>query len=369
VRVLRRILAAGAALAAAAAQAQQPAPATAYEQAVAARLRGEAATAVRLLAPIVAADPAHSDAQVQLGYALLALGRLDEATRAFEAALAVAPGYADARLGLARIQQRRGDVPAALRALEPLDPSNPEVRTLRAQLGRTEAAHDWAVDIDGSYSFLDRPQPDWAEASLQLRRRLDPATTLSGRVEAARRFDLTDVYGEIGVDRAVGRRGRAYVTLGGTPDADFRPRWQIGAGGSWRVIEGASPTVITLDGRHAEFVTGEVQTLSPGLEQYLFGGRAWLTARWINLFDASGDHQSGYLLRGDVLATDRLRLFAGSSDAPDTSEGVVTDTRSYFGGISYGISARSTARVTVAVEDRETGSDRTQVGLGLGIRF
>jgi YaiO family outer membrane protein len=185
----------------------------------------------------------------------------------------------------------------------------------------------------------------------------------------ARRFDLTDTFGEIGVDQAAGRRGRVYLTLGGTPDADFRPRWQIGAGGSWRLNEGANASVLTLDARHAEFVTGEIQTLSPGVEQYLLGGRAWLTARWINLFDQAGDHQSGYLVRGDLLATDRLRVFAGLSDAPDTSEGAVIDTRSYFGGISYGLTASTTARISVAVEERRTGSDRTQIGLGIGLRF
>jgi YaiO family outer membrane protein len=348
--------------------AAQPAAAP-YQQAVAARLRGDAAEAVRLLQPIVATDPRNSDAQVQLGYALLALGRLGEAEQAFRAALAVAPGYADAQLGLARVAQRRGDSAAVRRELAPLDPSNPDVRTLRSQLAAGTAEAAWSLDLDGNYSFLQGPQPDWKEGSLQIRRRFDADRAASGRIEVSRRFDRADVYLEAGVEQAIGSRARVYATLGGTPSADFRPEWQLGAGGSLRVTDGGAATVLTLDARHAEFPAGDVQTLTPGVEQYLVGGRVWVTARWINLFDEAGDHQSGYLVRGDLQASDRLRLFVGHSDAPDTSEGVVIDTRSYFGGFSYDLSARITARLSVAFEDRDTGSDRTQIGLGFGWRF
>lgn len=315
----------------------QTSPRDPYQEAVAARLRGDFAAAIGLLQPIVAANPNNSDAQVQLGYALLGLGRLDEAERAFRAALQSAPDYADARDGLVSVEQRR----------------RPR----------------WALDLDGSYAVLEGAQPDWREASMQLRRTFSPATSAAARVEISRRFGNTDVYGELGVDQALSDRARVYLTVGGTPEADFRPRWQISAGGSLRVRDDGDATVVTLDARQASFRAGDVQTLSPGVEQYLAGGRVWLTARWINLFDEDGDHQSGYLVRADALATDRLRLFAGMSDAPDTSEGIVVDTRSYFGGASYDLSSRTSLRLSLAFEDREVGSDRTQIGLGLGLRF
>lgn len=349
-------------------QAQQPI-ADAYDRAVAARLRGEPAEAVRLLEPLVAAQPDNPDVRLQLGYAYLALDRLDEAERAFEAALAIAPAYADARIGLARVAQRRGDRTGALRELAALDPANAEVRTLREQIEAEPAALRWSLDVTGSYAAVDGPQPDWKEAAIELRYRPTDRTALAARVEAARRFGVTDVYAEGVVDQAIGERGRVYLLLGGTPDADFRPRWQIGAGGSVRVRDGGTATVLTLDLRHAEFTTGDVQTVIPGIEQYLFGGRAWLTARWINLFDDNGRHLSGYLVRGDVAASEGLRLFAGFSNAPDTSEGVVIDTRSYFGGLAVALDERITARVTAAFEDSDTGADRTQLGLGLGWRF
>ncbi len=350
-------------------QAQSLTSEEAYRQAVAARRAGEPQRAVDLLAPVVATDAANSDAQVQIGYAYLALDRLDEAERAFRAALATAPNYADASLGLARIAQRRGDRHAALRELEIVDPSNPEARTLRAQLAGGTGASRWSLDLDGSYSVLEGRQPDWREGSIQVRHRATDATALSARIELARRFGNSDVYGELGLEQALSDRARVYVTLGGTANADFRPRYQIGAGGSLRITDGGAATVLTLDARQARFADDDVQTISPGIEQYLAGGRIWLTARWINLFDESGEHRTGYLLRADGQATDRLRLFAGFSDAPDTSEGVVVDTRSLFGGVSYDLDERTVLRASLAHEDRETGSDRTQFGLGIGLRF
>lgn len=356
-------------LLAAPAHAQQPVPDDVYRQAVAARQQGDARRAAELLTPLAAANPANADVQVQLGYALLALDRLDDAERAFRAALAVAPDYGDARLGLARIAQRRGDRARAVRELAALDPSNPEARTLRAQLTAGATGTRWSLALDGSYSVLRGRQPDWREGSIFLRYQATDATGVSARVEAASRFDNTDVYGEIGVDHALSDRARVYVTLGGTPDADFRPRYQVGAGISYRITDGGSATVLTLDARQAQFATGDVQSATPGIEQYLAGGRIWLTARWINLFDRTGRHQSGYLARADGQLTERLRLFAGWSDAPDTSEGIVVGTLSYFGGASYDLDARTTLRLSVAHEDRDTGSDRTQFGLGLGLRF
>jgi YaiO family outer membrane protein len=343
-------------------------PADAYRAGVEARLNGNPERAVTLLEPVVAADPRNSDAQVQIGLAQLALGRLDEAEHAFRAALEVAPGYTDARVGLARVAQRRGDRAAALRELDQADSANADVASLRVQLARTEESPPWQLDIDGSYSALTGPQPDWQEASIQLRRRLDEMTTIGGRLEYARRFGKTDIYGEALLEHVFSPRARAYVTFGATADPDFRPKWQIGAGGSLRVRDGAYATVITLDGRQAQYAIGNVQSLTPGIEQYLTG-RAWLTARWINLFDERGTRRTGYLVRGDLQLAPPARLFLGYSDAPDTDEGIVVDVRSIFGGLSYDVTPRTTLRVTLAHDDRATGADRTQVGLGLGFRF
>ncbi|MGB3848219.1 MAG: YaiO family outer membrane beta-barrel protein [Sphingopyxis sp.] len=345
----------------------QPAAPGDYDRAVEARLAGDPARAAALLEPLVAIDPRNSDAWVQLGLARLALGQLDTAEAAFNSALTIAPGYADARIGLARIAQRRGDRAAALRALDGVEPGNPDVVALRRQLADAPAANRWQMDVDAAYSWVDAPQRDWRELALQIRRE-GPVATVGARAEYARRFGHSDVYGELQVDYRLSDAARFYATLGGTPDADFRPEWQIGLGGTVRVHEGPNATVLTLDARQARFASGDVQSLSPGIEQYV-GGRMWFTGRWINLFDEKGTHRSGYLVRGDIEANDALRFFAGYADAPDTDEGTVVDVRSFFGGVSLDIGRGRTLRLNLAHDDRATGADRTQLSAGFGLRF
>ncbi len=340
----------------------------AYRAAVQARLAGNVERAVVLLEGIVAADPRNADAQVQLGLAQLAGGRLDAAEKAFRAALAVAPAYADARIGLARVAQRRGDTAGALRELQLVDTANEEAAALRSQLASEPVPSRWQLDLEGSYSTLTGPQVDWKEAAAALRYRFDESTALGGRIEYARRFGIDDVYGEVSAEGSIAPGIRGYVTFGATIDPDFRPKWQVGAGGSARLHGGAYATVLTLDARQARFAVGDVQSVAPGIEQYV-GGRFWVTGRWINLFDERGTRRSGFLVRGDLLPIDPLRLFVGYGEAPDTDEGRVVDVQSVFGGVSYDLDPRTTLRLSLAHEDRATGSDRTQFGLGLGLRF
>jgi tetratricopeptide (TPR) repeat protein len=145
----------------------QPAAAQAplgpYEEAVAARQAGDPALAATLLRRVIEGEPGNADAQLQLGLSLLALGQLDEAEAAFGRTLAIAPAYADAQIGLARIAQRRGDRRRALALLEQIDPANREAAELRAALGTSGiGAHPVQLDLDLSYSELDGPAPTGA---------------------------------------------------------------------------------------------------------------------------------------------------------------------------------------------------------------
>lgn len=345
----------------------------AYADAVSARRSGDPARAAQLLRRLLVAEPDNADAHLQLGLSLLALGRLDEAEASFRRTLAIAPAYADAQIGLARVAQRRGDRSGALALLEPVDPANQEAGELRDALRRgggsdAPIADRVRVDVDVSYGRLEGPARDWREGSLRVQAPLGERTAAAAMVEVSERFGRTDVYGELRVDRRVGSGGGFYLLLGATPDADFRPEWQIGAGAFARLRGGRNATVLTLDARQARYAAGDIQTINPGVEQYL-SGRFWVTARWINIFDENGRHQAGGLIRGDWLATDRLRLFGGAAQAPDTSEGFVIDTFSLFGGLSYTLNDRITTRLSIARENREAGADRLQVGLGLGSRF
>jgi YaiO family outer membrane protein len=367
-RMKRRILAAAAALLVSAAPPESAAQL--YEQGVAQRHAGENEKAIASLSQVTAQQPDNADAHLQLGLALMAAGREAEAETVLRRTLELAPAYDDARVALARLSRSWGDDAGALAALEPVGPGNSEAAGLRQELNATPRLdYLWSLDVDGSYSAVAGGAPDWREGRVQLRHRVSQRTSVGAAVEASRRFGRTDVYGEARLDQRLSDGASFYVALGGTPAADFRPEWQIGAGGSVRVRSGPAATVLSLDGRQARYAAGDIQTLTPGIEQYFAGGRAWATGRWINIFDERGRHYSGWLARGDLMVGERARLFAGVADAPDVSEGAVVDTFGLFGGVSVDVGRRTSLRLSLAHEDRARGGDRTQLGLGLGLRF
>jgi YaiO family outer membrane protein len=337
-----------------------------YEAGVAARRAGSPEEALRLLGRAVEAEPENADIHLQIGFAQLAMGRLEAAEVAFRRTLELAPDYADARLGLAQVAHRRGDRATALAELDRIGPGNAEADQLRRQIEAVVREWQWRIDLDGSYSRI-KNLPDWQSATLTVQHRVGDNTTVAATAETTRRFDQTDTYGEARVDHRFAPGGNVYFLVGGTPGADHRPKWQLGGGAAVRVHGGPYATILRLDLREADYPTGDVQTVNPGVEQYLTG-RAWITAQWINVWDSS-THSSGWLLRGDVMPTDRLRLFLGAADAPDLDAGVVIRTTSLFGGVSIDLADRYTLRLSFTHDDPEGSADRATIAMGMGYRF
>lgn len=242
------------------------------------------------------------------------------------------------------------------------------VSTAAAQ---ADDAPRWRFDLEAAYSDLTHGRDPWREGALRASYRLDDEWTVGGAVEAASRFDKFDTYLEGRIDgRCIGGTSY-YVLAGGTPDADFRPRVAFGAGGAQRLFRDNGffeAVAATLDVRYAEYEAGDVETVSPGLEAYLFGGRAWVTARYINIWDETGEHRTGYFLRADALVADDVTLFAGYADAPDTSDGVTVDTTSWFAGAAVDVEENTTLRFAIAQEMRDTGYDRTTFTLSLTLK-
>ena len=339
-----------------------------YQAGVAARQAGEPEEALKHLGRAVQAEPENADIHLQIGLAQLAMGHLDEAEAALRRTLDLAPDYADARLGLARVAQRRGDWAAAVAELDRIGPGHAEADQLRRQIQAAKAGGPWRwrIDLDGSYSNIANV-PDWQSATLVVQHRPGANTTIAAAAETTSRFDRTDTYGEARIDYRFVPGGNVYFLAGGTPGADHRPKWQVGAGVAARLHGGPYATVLRADLRQAEYPTGDVQTVTPGVEQYI-AGRAWLTAQWINVWDSSA-HSSGWLVRGDVMPSDRLRLFAGVANAPDLDEGVVIRTRSYFGGVSADVSDHLSLRASFARDNPKGSADRDTLALGLGYRW
>ena len=378
-----------------------------YKQGREARLAGRFAEAAEKLREAARLQPENADVQVELGLALSTTRRFADAEKALRRALQIAPDYADAKLGLARLAyfgKRYEEARTGTKAVLAKRPDDKDAQTLLRQIERAiadqaaerakrraaaearrlaaattpapEAAAPpirlWRFDADGSLSKLTGGRDDWREFSARLGYLVLPSTTVSGGIEVARRNAAPDAYFEGRIDHKLTPDVSIYLLGGGTPDADFRPIYSFGSGVAARLYQQRgviAATVLTADGKYSEYVLGPVRTVSPGIEQYLFDGRLWITAKWIQTRDERNRDLGGYLVRGDVLLRDDLRVFLGYADAPETSEGFTMQTRAVFGGVSYDVTSAITLRASAAYEQRPGFFDRRTVSIGATTRF
>jgi YaiO family outer membrane protein len=333
---------------------------------------GDHDEAENLVDAILASTPADPEALALRARIHLATGQVREAEADFTAVTAAHPGNVEALIGLGDARRALGRELQAREAYQralAADPASADALTRLA----AEPPARWRLDIDGVFSRLSGNNENWREGVVRLGHEVRPGTVISGGLEASERFGQFDTYMEGRIDHRLAPWLTAYGLAGVTPEADFRPRYQVGAGAGLRVLPGMGPvlgpTVVTLDFRHAQYDTGGTQTVSPGVEQYLFGGRLWITARWINTMAPGEDRTSGWFLRADAQVLDRLRLFAGASDAPDISDGIVLETFSLFGGAAVDLTERVSLRASLTREERRVAYDRTVISLGMGLKF
>ncbi|MBN2309973.1 MAG: tetratricopeptide repeat protein [Candidatus Hydrogenedentes bacterium] len=104
----------------------------AYHQLARCYLReGQGQRAVHLLQQVVERKPDLAPPRLDLGYALISIGRVEEARQQFERLVAVDPGNGRAFLGLAKVSFEEGDWPTAMaRARAALDRSGPSFGVL-----------------------------------------------------------------------------------------------------------------------------------------------------------------------------------------------------------------------------------------------
>ncbi len=339
-------------------------PTALYEAAVADRRAGRNEAAVTKLDAVLQMRPDDADARLNRALALLTLDRLDAAEADFEAVLALAPDYVDARMGLALVARRRGDIARARTEAERAVTAAPDRADAAALARSLRPQPDWRVDVDSSRSRLDLGLPDWTEVRIAAARTVSERWTVSAAGEWTERFDKEDVFFEGRLDRRFAWGG-AYASLGGAVKADYRPTVALRAGTEIRL----SPVISgTLDASAANFASGDVTSLQPGLAADLAQGRLRLAARWINVWDETDHHRTGYAVSIGVAAADRLRFRLDYADAPESSEGVTVDVRAISAGVEIGLTDQISLRLGGLHEDRGV-YDREAITLGLGWRF
>ncbi len=332
--------------------------------------RGDLAEARTLVDAIAAQHPDNTEAQILAGRTSLQEGEAQAAEAQFQAILEREPNDIEALVGLGDAQRASGADRAARisygKALA-LEPASADIQQRLAQPLRKR----WRADVGTEISDLSGGRPSWTDSSFGLAYTLQPGTTLGGRARVATRYGETDVQIEGRIDQAFSQDFSAYGIVAGTPDANFLARFSIGGGVSLRAYapgDSFGPLILTLDGRHDVFNDTSVTTLSPAAQYFFFDERLGMQIRWIHSVNNEGTSANGYAIRADVAATDRLRILAGYSDAPEISEGTLIDTKTVFTGISLNLSEWLTLRADYAHEHRET-FDRNIFGLGLAVRF
>lgn len=368
-----------------------PAAVAMKEKGIAARKAGKFQDAVKLLTEAAKLLPNDADIQVELGLAYTALKRYAEAKAAFERALELVPGYVDAKLGLARLDyfaKRYSEARAAVLALLRQQPGNKDAKDLLASINKAMAAAaeaeqaakkaaelealKWKLDLNGGWSGLTGPRPDWAEGDARLSYKLNSEYTVSGFFDQANRFGVDNTLLEGRIEYRPGPIFSDYAFVAGSPNASFFPQIAVGAGFTYKLRDAKgllNASVATMDARYAHYVTGPVRVFNPGLEQYLFNGRFWITARMVNVIDQDNIYSRGYLLRGDWQMTDKWRIFGGWADAPENVNANIVRTHSIFGGLIYDMDDRTSWRVAVGHDDRVGLFKQILVGAGVSRRF
>lgn len=327
-----------------------------------------------IVAGILTRKPGDPEALEFKGRIALYTGRLAEADDAFSPSLRHSPNAIDALLGLGDVAAARGDRIAADRFYRQAQGLAPDSKDIADRLNRP-AGDDrrWRLDATFSHSTFSRQRrSDWRESFNQLSYDLDSATKIHGRIEVSERFETIDSYFQMGLDRRFTPWLNGYLYGGATPDADFRERWAALAGAAIRIGEGRDSfgaTLLTLDSKHASYAAEDINTISPGLQQYFGGDRVIFTARQINSIDSTDRLRSGWSIRLDLRLLDQTTVYLGTADAPDSANGSVAQTVSRFAGIVHDLTETIAVRLDAIREDRQDSYKRDSLALGLSWRF
>jgi YaiO family outer membrane protein len=343
--------------------------------AIAARESGDFDRAIELLEAADRASPANPEILRLLGTSYAFARRYEPAIAALNRARALAPRDQDIALALARAYLWSGRIgPAAeiAAAIARDDPGNAELPVLSQAINRARNGEPGfsprpliALSQSIAHVRVGETRREWADTIVTLAVPLSPRTTISTDLERENRAGIVDVRGLVRLDRRFAR-GAAYVAVSATPDADFRERWGLRAGGEVAV---APMLMLTGDIRFTDFGRGQTVSAEPGVRLVSPSDRWSIAVRSINLWDERGDRRAGWAVRGEHQVGTRLRLIAGGATYPDTEAGITRRLRSAFGGAVLSVTDDVVVRATFEHEDRRDSYVRDTAAVGVSVRF
>ena len=328
------------------------------DQAITARAAGDHVAAIRLLEAARVQAPNDATVLRLLGTSYAFNRQYPQAIAVLEQAHAAHPADQDIALALARVylwSGRRDDAQAMATRIAQADPANAELPALRQSIDRAanapatqaepaEARRRTIVALSQGYSdvSLRGGSRDWYDTGLSVAAPVGRDTMIGMAVNREDRAGMVDTRMELRIDQRFGQNAAGYLSVAMTPNADFRERWGLRAGGEARVQDWLT---LTLDARYADYRITEVVVAEPGVRLHTPDDRATIAVKSINLWD-DGTHRSGWSARGEYQVAPAFRLHGGGATYPDTEAGITRRVRSWFIGGAYDLNDTLSLRAT-----------------------
>ena len=355
-----------------AAQQIEPVRAEQIAAAEAARADGNFDLARQILASLLSPTPEDSDVMRRLALVEAGDGKLSAARALIAAASARSPDDLDVALARGYIlywSNQFAEAENVAAAIAARDPAYPELAPLQASLARQNNTDGFqlrglAINVGQSAITLQNgASSTWTSQSIVAAIDLSGKDRLSlGAMRETR--DLIDTRLSARLDRRL-TSATVYVMATVVPGSDFQEKWSIAAGGE---LVAAERLTVVADLRFAEFDTGNIIALQPGLRITL--AREFdLTARAINLFDDAQGHRLGGSLRLDYRPNDEHSFFAIAATYPDVEADGVQQLRSMAFGFALQLSENLTLSSAASYDDRANSYRRWSGNLGLNLRF
>lgn len=327
---------------------------------------------------VVAEHPRHLDALILQGRIHAWRRNFAAAEDAYRAALHLAPGNIDALVGLGDISRWQEDFDEARAFYTQAQQSDPGSAELAAKLQGMRQAGRWRLDAGAERSwFAGGARADWSGWDAALRYAWSKRTGLSGGLEHARRFGLTDWQLTLGADHRFDDRRSGYVRVSATPSADFYADHMLAFGGVWKVRPGDErlpATLLHADYRAATYDPGTAHSLWAGVTQHV-SGRTAVTLRALASRNLNDRWTGGWMARFEREPSDTLRWHLGYSDTYESLSSTVFDftrklrTRAVFTGLYREFSPAFGLKLDAVHEWTATGPDRNSLHAGFVTRF
>lgn len=353
-----------------------------YDQALEWKKNGQFHKAEEAFQLLLNKDSDNAELWFQLGLVQRFQEKRTEAMQSQKKALALSPDYHDIRLELARLHSWNQNYDIAEPMVKIVLEAHPDYQDaidLSASIERAKNAppdpksFKWQLDTGYENSdFSRRPQPDWHQYFLQINHWVANGTIIRLRTESIERRNIRNEHYEMGVAHIFNDVYTGHVSIGYTPNSLFIPEWRIKAGGEARLVfehEHLGNTWLTAHVQHDRYTHLNTTVIKPGI-RYEFIKNWQIQAQHINVIDENDDHLRGWSTRLDwQTPMPELRVFAGLSDAPETDNAIVVDTKAQFAGFSYQITPQVTLHASYAKEDRENSFIRNIISTALSVKF